>query len=133
MSALEKDFTIKIIILFLATLAGIFAIWFALIRQESADWLVGQVAHQVSPYAVSETSDGAIITNVVADYAFTLPPGFKTTGSRNLSFYLEQGGEKKCETRHRIEGGNFVFELIDESEISICGRYLKKIKNSVIF
>ena len=123
----------KIAVLFLATFAGIFAIWYGLVRQESVDWLVGQVAHQVSPYAVSETYDGAIITNVVASYAFTLPPGFKTTGARDLSFYLEDGGGKKCEIRHKSAGGNLFFELVNEKETNICRRYLEQIRGSLRF
>jgi len=122
----------KIAVLFLATFAGIFAVWYGLVKQESVDWLVGQVAHQVSPYAVSETYDGAIITNVVAGYAFTLPPGFKTTGARNLSFYLEDGGGKKCEIRHKADGSNLVFELVNENEAAVCKKYLERIKKSVI-
>jgi len=120
----------KIAVLFLATFAGIFAVWYGLVKQESVDWLVGQVAHQVSPYAVSETYDGAIITNVVAGYAFTLPPGFKTTGARNLSFYLEDGGGKKCEIRHQAK--DLVFELVNKDETASCRKYLDRIKKSVI-
>lgn len=128
-----KNYFLKMIILFAATFAGLFAVWYALIRQESVDWLVGQVAHQVSPYAISEIDAGLIITNVVAGYEFKLPQGFKTLGARNLSFYLEDGGGKKCEIRHKSAGGNLFFELVNEKETNICRRYLEQIRGSLRF
>jgi len=144
----HENYTFKFIILFLATFAGVFAIWFALIREESADWVSSLVAHQVSPYAVTEADGGVIINNVVMGYEFSLPKGFKTLGARNLSFYLEAAGEKKCEVRHyylkseqvsenetkivlSAKRGKLVFELVDASEIKNCGKYLMGIKNSL--
>ncbi len=145
----RQNYFSKIIILFLATGAGIFAIWFALIREDSADWLTSQVVHQVSPYAVSETDEGLIISNVVAGYEFSLPNNFKTLGARNLSFYLEEAGEKKCEIKHYYvktanvaeneakvvlpsKGGKLVFELVNKTEESVCGKYLMVIKNNLV-
>jgi len=48
MSTIEKNYILKFIILFLATFVGIFVIWFSLMRQESVDWISGQIEHQVS-------------------------------------------------------------------------------------
>lgn len=122
----------------MATFASIFIIWYSLVRPESSDWLVAQVVHQVSPYAVSQTPDGLIIGNVVAGYEFKTPPGFKTLGARNLSFYLEEEGVKKCEIRHYVKRAgvvakaeNLVFELTDKREKDVCGKYLLSIRNSL--
>lgn len=134
----ENNYFTKILALMLATAAGIFAIWFALIRQDSADWITSQVVHQASPYAVSEDGDGLIISNVVAGYEFKAPVGFKSAGARNLSFYLENGGQKKCEIRHyvkkpkvKLEKENLVFELTNQEEIG-CEKYLLTIRDSVL-
>lgn len=152
MSTIEKDFTIKILILFLATFAGIFAIWYALIREESVDWMVGQISHQVSPYAVTETEDGLIITNVLIGYGFDLPKGFKTNGAKNLVLFREEAGVKKCEIKHfylnadkanglaagetklivPVRQQKLVFELVNRSELDNCGGYLMGIKNNLV-
>ncbi len=133
-----SNYFLKITVLFLATGAGIFAIWYALIREDSAVWLTSQVVHQASPYAVTETDDGLIIGNVVAGYEFSLPRGFKSLGARNLTFYLGAAGEKTCEIRHYVKksGGklkaeNLIFELVDKNENG-CEKYLSVIKNSVL-
>ncbi|MFA6306670.1 MAG: hypothetical protein WCV70_01775 [Patescibacteria group bacterium] len=136
----EQNYTVKFLILFLATGAGIFAIWYALMRDESVDWLSSQIAHQVSPYVIAETADGLLISNVLMGYGFDLPEGFKTIGAKNISFYMEEAGEKKCEIKHYIKktGGkinidNLVFELVDKEEKNICRKYLLDIKNSLVF
>jgi hypothetical protein len=152
MSKAEKDFTIKILILFLATFAGIFAIWYALIREESVDWLSSQISHQASPYAVTETEDGLIISNVLIGYSFDLPVGFKTTGAKNLSIFMEEAGAKKCEIKHSYLNAakangladnetrlimplgrqKLVFELVNKEEKNICEKYLLDIRNNLI-
>ncbi|MFH1582853.1 MAG: hypothetical protein ABIB72_00850 [Candidatus Falkowbacteria bacterium] len=152
MSNIEKDFTIKILIMFLATGAGIFAIWYALMREESVDWLSSQITHQVSPYAITETKDGLIISNMLIGYDFELPKGFKTTGAKNLSFFMEDADVKKCEIKHSYLNADksngladdetkliitshqqkLVFELVKKEEKNACGRYLVGIKNSLV-
>ena len=144
----EQNYFIKIIILFVVTFAGIFAIWYALIREESVDWLSSQISHQVSPYAVSEIESGLIISNVVQGYEFILPQGFKTAGARNLVLFIEEVGEKKCEIRHyylksdeEVENqtkiilsakyGKLAFELINKDQADNCGRYLQAIKDKI--
>ena len=153
MLSAKQSYTIKILILFLATGAGIFAIWYALMREESSDWIVGQVVHQASPYAVSLNDDGTVtINNVVAGYEFSLPDKFKTNGARNLILYIEEPGEKKCEIKHyylnedkangltvdkakliiSLRQQKLVFELANKSEIDNCGGYLMEIKNKIV-
>lgn len=146
---IEKNYTLKILILFLATGAGIFAIWYALMREESVDWLSSQITHQVSPYAVSEIKSGLIINNVVRGYEFKLPQDFKTAGAKNLVLFIEGAGEKKCEIRHyylasdkapedqtkvvlSAKYGKLVFELTDKSKINVCGKYLQKIEENIV-
>lgn len=127
---ISQNYFFKIFVLFVATFTGIFAIWYSLIRAESADWITSQIVHQASPYAVTTADNGEIIIgNALAGYEFKLPLGFKTNGARNLSFYLEDGGVKKCEIRHQAK--NLVFELADQKEKNDCGKYLSEIKNSL--
>ena len=152
MSNAEKNFTIKISILFLATFAGIFAIWYALIREESADWLSSQITHQASPYAVTETEEGLIVSNVLIGYSFDLSNGFKTNGAKNLVLFKEEADVKKCEIKHsylntaRANGlvdnetrliiplrqQKLIFELVNKNEINDCGRYLEQIKRNLV-
>lgn len=150
----SNNYSVKIIILFVATFIGLFAIWYALVREESVDWITSRVVRQVSPYAVAASDDGeVIIDNVVIGYYFSLPPGFKTTGARNLTFYLEEDGRKKCEIRHyynRAGKGKsatataekiviplkeieLIFELAGAgTEKTDCARYLEQIKADLI-
>ena len=152
MSTIEKDFTIKISILFLATFAGIFAIWYALIREESVDWVSAQISHQSSYYAITEIDTGLAVSNVLIGYDFNLPKGFKAIGIRNLNIYIEEGGLKKCEIKHSYLNANkarglvdnetkliiplrqqvLVFELLNKAEKDDCGKYLREIKNSLV-
>jgi len=149
---IEKNYAIKILFLFLATGAGIFAIWYALMREESVDWVSAQIAHQPSYFAITETDRGLIISNVLAGYDFNMPKGFKATGARNLDMYMEGEGKKQCEIKHSVRpagkaGGlaaaetrliipfgrqKLVFELVDKSEINDCGKYLMVIKNNLV-
>jgi len=144
----EKNYTVKFLILFLATFAGIFAIWYVLMREESVDWLSSQIVHQVSPYAITETEDGLIISNALMGYGFGLPKGFKTNGAKNISFFMEEAGVKKCKIKHFYLNANkasglaaqetrliiplsrqkLVFELVNKGETNDCGKYLQEIK-----
>ena len=144
----EQNYSAKIIVLFLATLAGIFVIWYALIREQSADWISSQIVHQASPYAVSEIGNGLIINNVILNYEFRLPRGFKTDGARNLNFFMEEADRQKCEIRHYylnegkarglaagetrliipLRRQKLVFELVNQAEKGRCEGYLKQIK-----
>jgi hypothetical protein len=144
----EQNYTIKFLILFLATGAGIFAIWYALVREESVDWLSSQIAHQISPYAIAETEDNLIINNAVVGYEFSLPNKFKALGSRKLVLFIEEAGEKKCEIRHyylksgealenqtkvvlSAKYGKLVFELEDKNQTNDCEVYLLEIKKNI--
>lgn len=151
MATIEKNYTLKILILFLATGAGIFAIWYALMREASVDWLSSQISHQVSPYAITEIKNGLIINNVLIGYDFELPKDFKTNGAKNLILFMEKAGVKKCEIKHSYLNANkdngladnetrliipvrqqkLVFELVNKSELNDCGKYLTVIKNNL--
>ncbi|OGF24552.1 hypothetical protein A3H09_00605 [Candidatus Falkowbacteria bacterium RIFCSPLOWO2_12_FULL_45_13] len=146
----QTDYSIKITVLFLSTLVSIFIIWYALVREESADWISAQIVHQASPYAVTEAADGRLIVdNVVMGYGFNLPRGFKTAGARNLEFYREEDGKKTCPAKHyniiakQADAGTesdgrvivpynglvLVFDLTGPaSEWADCMGYLKQIK-----
>lgn len=144
----RQNYTLKFIILFLATFAGILAIWYSMIRQESADWITSQVVHQVSPYAVTATGQSLIVSNVVAGYEFVLPGNFQTSGARNLILWREQDGRQFCLIKHyyikpasaaRIAdneygfiksagSGQLVFELVNQAEKDACQEELEAMK-----
>jgi len=149
----DKNYYNKIVILFIATFANLFLLWFFMIRPEGLDWISSQIVHQVSPYAVSETKNGLIINNVVMGYEFSLPKGFKTAGARNLTVYLETDGRKKCEIKHYYVQANKVEKLISDDnkvvyllnnarlifepigaaeEKTLCAKYLKQIEASLM-
>lgn len=144
----EQNYFNKIVILFIATFANIFVVWYFMIRAESSDWISSLVVHQVSPYAVTEDGGGLIINNVIMGYEFKLPQGFKTIGARNFSFFMEEDGQKKCEIRHYhvnadkakqllsddkkavvlLNDAKLVFELADQGETNDCLKYLSQIE-----
>lgn len=149
----DQKYFYKFLTLFLFTFANIFVIWSFVIREESSDWISAQVVHQVSPYVVDEIDSGIIINNAIMGYEFQLPKGFKTVGAKNLSFFMEEVGQKKCEIRHYYinanrakklssDGGKIVyllssvklvFELVGtETEKNFCAKYLDQIEASII-
>jgi len=150
---IEKNYTIKILILFLATLVSIFAIWYVLMREESVDWLSSQISHQLSPYVMAENENGFFIDNTLLGYGFNLPEGFKTNGAKNLVLFMGEADKKKCEIKHFSLDTNkanglmtdetkfiipsdrkkLVFELVNKNEINDCEKYLMEIKNSIMF
>lgn len=148
----DKNYFNKIVILFIATFANIFILWYFVIRGESSDWISAQVMHQVSPYAIFEDSGGLIVSNVIMDYEFKLPQGFKTIGARNFSFFMEEAGQKKCEIKHYyvnadraknllsddkkvvilLNNVKLVFAVVGtETEKEFCAKYLKQIEESL--
>lgn len=149
----EQNYFNKFAILFIITFANIFVIWYFMIREESSDWISSWVVHQVSPYAIAEDSGGLTVNNVIMDYEFSLPKGFKTTGARNFRFFMEEDGQKKCEIRHYYVSADkakelssdagkvvipfnntkLVFELVGtETEKNFCAKYLQQIEDSII-
>jgi hypothetical protein len=149
MSAIEKNYTIKIFILFLTTCISIFVIWYALMRHESVDWLSSQIAHQISPYFMVETENGFTVHNMLFGYNFNLPENFKTNGSKNLVLFIDEADQKKCEIKHFLIKANslevsetrlivpmrqqeLVFELVNKAEKDACAKYLEEIKKSVV-
>lgn len=149
----DKNYFNKIVILFIATFANIFVIWYFMIREEGVDWISARAVHQVSPYAISEDSDGLIIANVIMNYEFRLPQGFKTIGARNFSFFMEEAEQKKCEIRHYyinadkakglssnnetavilLNNVKLVFEAVGtKTEKDSCAKYLKQIEDTIV-
>ena len=139
------------VILCIATLFNIFIMWYFLIRPESIDWISSQVLHQTSPYVVSAADNGRVVVeNPLVGYEVGLPPGFITAGARNLTFFLEKDGQKKCQIKHYyvkagkakqeastaeelvipLSGGmELIFKLIGPAEERAdCIKYLKQIK-----
>ena len=146
-----QSYFFKFFVLFSSTILIIFTVWYFLVREESVDWVSSHVIHQSSPYAVTTTDDGKVIVdNVVLGYGFSLPAGFKTSGARNFSFFLEEDDQKLCAIRHYylemsrgsstatklvvpIKTGQLVFELAESAgEKADCAVYLKQIESSLI-
>jgi hypothetical protein len=152
MIVIKRNYTIKILILFLATFASIFAIWYALMREQSVDWLSSQIAHQISPYTITENEDGFFIDNMLLGYGFSLPEGFRTNGAKNLVLFIDEAGQKKCEIKHFYINADkdnglaasettliipfhqqkLVFELVNKTDQDVCIEYLDEISRSVI-
>ncbi len=152
MSEIEKKYTAKIFVLIATTCFSIFIIWYALIRQESVDWLSSQISHQVSPYIITEDENGFFVENTLLNYGFNLPEGFKTNGAKNLTLFIEDGDQKKCEIKHfyfnndkaknlvnseinliiTAQDKKLVFELVNANEQNTCKKYLSQINKSFI-
>lgn len=95
---------IKIIILVLAAVLGELIIWWALVREESVEWITGQVVHNPSPYAVTLLEDGrTIVGNVVLGFEVTLPSGWQAKELRSPSFYFNEGEAVVCEVKSNIK------------------------------
>ena len=149
----DKNYYNKIAILFIASFANIFVLWYFIVREESFDWADAQVSHLTSPYAVSENSGGVTVSNIIMNYDFKLPAGFKTVGARNFNFFLEEGGGKKCEIKHYYLNADrvkelssddkrevilwnnmkLIFELVKAEEKKVCGKYLREMEKNMEF
>ncbi len=143
----ERYYSIKIFILLLSTAVGVFVIWWSMIREESADWINGQIVHQVSPFAITATDEGTIVSNVVSGYEFTVPIELKVSGSKNLTFVAAEGAIN-CQIKHsakivkgqKPEGEkeinwrgkklNFVV-ISDPTSQASCEKYFEQIKKSL--
>ena len=99
-----KYYLIKVVILVLAAVLGELVIWWALVREESVNWITGQVIHNPSPYAITLLEDGrTIVGNVVEGFEVTLPPGWQAKALRSPSFYFNEGETLICEVKSNIK------------------------------
>ena len=145
----ERYYFIKIFVLLLSTMVGVFVIWWSMIREEGADWVSGQIVHEVSPFAITRTDDGTIVSNVVSGYEFTVPVGLKVVGSKNLTFISESSTincqikypakivkqqkqqEEQEEKEIVFKGEKFSFTIMsDQASQTSCLKYFERIKNS---
>jgi len=115
-----KNYGLKIAVLVLAAVLGELLIWWGMVREESADWLVSQVTHIPWSYAITEMEDGrTVIGNVVQGFEVTLPPLWQIKKLKHPSFYLSEGEELVCEIKSDVikhNGKIGVRELLKEQE-----------------
>jgi len=113
-----KYYLIKIIVLVLAAVLGELIIWWALVREESVDWITGQLVHNPSVYAISQLEDGRIIVgNVLDGFEITLPPGWEAEEKRVPGFSFKVDGQPICEIKSQVKreaGEEGVDELLGE-------------------
>ncbi|MFA4833972.1 MAG: hypothetical protein WC619_03965 [Patescibacteria group bacterium] len=99
-----KYYLVKVVVLVLAAVLGELIIWWALVREESVEWITGQIVHNPSPYAVTLLEDGrTIVGNVVKGFEITLPPGWQAKELRSPSFYLNENEALVCEVKSNIK------------------------------
>ncbi len=102
----KNECILKIAFLILITIIAEVVIWWAIIREDSVDWITSRIVHNPWPYAISELDDGRIIVgNVVKDFEITVPTGWEIERSKHPIFYIkdEESGEWVCEMRINIE------------------------------
>jgi hypothetical protein len=98
-----KYYLIKVIILVLVAVLGELFIWWALVRDESVDWITGQLVHNPSVYAITQMDDGrTIVGNVLDGFEITLPTGWKATQGKAPDFYFDINGQGICEIKSRV-------------------------------
>lgn len=100
----SKSYWIKIAIVVLAAVIAELVIWWAMVREESVDWIGTQVLHQPYAYAITEIDDGRIVVgNVVKGFEVTLPAGLEVVRSKNPTFLFKQEtGEVICQIKSNI-------------------------------
>jgi len=98
-----KNYLLKIIVLVLAAVLGELIIWWAMVREESVEWISGRILHQPYAYAITELEDGRVVVgNVIKGFEITLPAGWRTEKLRYPGFYFDRGGELVCEVKSNI-------------------------------
>lgn len=111
-----QNYSLKYGILILSTVSSLFLIWWTMVRQESVDWISGQVVHQPNTYAISQTEQGlTVVSNIFYNFQIVLPAGFKVQESRNPVYYYEDKNETICQIKNQIlsynsqtEADNFI-------------------------
>ncbi len=99
-----KYYLIKIIILFLASLFAEYIIWWAMIREESVNWLAGHVVHPVPPYTISKIEDGqTVVANVVKGFEITVPANWEVEKTRHPYFSLKNEKGLICEIKSEVK------------------------------
>jgi hypothetical protein len=98
-----KYYLVKVVVLVLAAVLGELFIWWALVRDESVDWIAGQLVHNPSVYAITEMDNGrTIVGNVLDGFEITLPAGWEATQGKAPDFYFDIDGQKICEIKSRV-------------------------------
>ncbi len=109
-----KYYIIKIIILVLVAVLGELFIWWAMVREESVDWLAGQIMHNPWPYAVTQIEDGrTIIGNVIIGFEVTLPAGWQVERLKYPNFYFSRDNELICEIKSDIIKSEEKIEIME--------------------
>jgi hypothetical protein len=86
-----KNYIFKIVLLVLSALLAEYFIWWAMVREESVDWLAGHINHIPSPYAISEMDDGRkIVGNVILGFELVLSDNWNVENSKNPSFFYNE-------------------------------------------
>ncbi|MDD5071224.1 MAG: hypothetical protein PHQ42_00585 [Patescibacteria group bacterium] len=99
-----KYYLVKIAILVLVAVAGELIIWWALVREESVEWITGQLVHNPSVYAITQLDDGrTIIGNVLDGFEIILPEGWQAKELRSPNFYFNENGNLLCEIKSKVE------------------------------
>jgi len=108
-----KNYIFKILVLVIAAVLAELSIWWAMVREESVDWIAGQIVHQPWPYAISEIDDGRIIVgNVLIGFEVTLPAEWQVVKSKHPSFYLGEIDNMTCEVTSSIDKQNEEYDIV---------------------
>lgn len=99
-----KYYLVKIVILVLAAVLGELFIWWALVREDSVDWIAGQLVHNPSVYAISRLADGRIIVgNFLDGFEITLPPGWEAEEKKVPDFSFSIDGQSFCAIKGQVK------------------------------
>jgi hypothetical protein len=99
-----KYYLIKIFILVLFAVLGELFIWWALVRDESVDWITSQLVHNPSVYAISQIEDGGtIVGNVLYGFEITLPVGWQAEEKRVPDFNFLVDGQIICRIKTQVK------------------------------
>jgi len=100
----KKNYLIKIIVLVLAAVLGELFIWWGMVREESIDFLSGQILHNPWPYAVSLMEDDrTVVGNVTLGFEIVLPVDWQVKKLKNPSYFLSDNEAIICEINSDIE------------------------------
>jgi hypothetical protein len=96
----NRNYIIKFSILISATIIGMMSIWWTLVREESSEWVSGQILHQPSQYAISKMYDGRFeIVSILRGFSLVSPKDWQAEDERNPIFYLTDEEKRVCEIK----------------------------------
>ena len=117
-----ENYIFKILVLVLVSVLAEYAIWWAMVREESVDWIAGQIYHTPWAYVVTLVEeDDKLVTNVEIGYEVVVPSEWTIDNKKHPYFYLASeldANDILCEIKSDVIKGKDIKTIVEEENFS---------------